>query len=457
MRNIVIIIIISTQGLFSQQINQDLFGFRMSTSFIFFDIEDSSFVNQVTNINPKLLCFPGGFGNFYHLQGPGYGVNVDEVASYNKGIKSKLAKSLNSISKKKGHHENYIYDFISLAKKTEARIIFNINILTEPVEDYIRVLEIFKENNLEVVAVELGGELYTREYKDIIDGDLYIQLARSCAENIKRYYPEILIGVVAAPVNTLARHNLWNDKLSKEKFYDAIIVHSYAKVIKGQAQDGRMVLEEKESNNKKELFSIYKDRAITYLNISYPTEILEYNEAFNNKPIWITEWNFQMSKTTGNTMLQALFVPSYLLEVLTNAKLNNIKLSTFHNMAGRTLSASMILKKKDTTYILSTYKPMQMLSYLFQIRDYSFSREMIKKDCFKYIFNAEKEKIIFWVNWSENYIKDKIPNGKWEKKEYFGPELYSNTFENGITYDTQELREEINLKPYSFTMIIANE
>ena len=68
-----------------------------------------------------------------------------------------------------------------------------------------------------------------------------------------------------------------------------------------------MVFEEQESENKKELFEIYRDRAIIYLQDKYPKEILEYNEAFNNDPVWITEWNFQMSKTTGNTMLQALF------------------------------------------------------------------------------------------------------------------------------------------------------
>ena len=116
-----------------------------------------------------------------------------------------------------------------------------------------------------------------------------------------------------------------------------------------------MVFEEQESENKKELFEIYRDRTIIYLQDKYPKEILEYNEAFNNEPVWITEWNFQMSKTTGNTMLQALFVPSYLLEILTNPALKSIELTTFHNMAGRTISASMLLRKKDKMHIMSSY------------------------------------------------------------------------------------------------------
>ena len=44
---------------------------------------------------------------------------------------------------------------------------------------------------------------------------------------------------------------------------------------------------------------------------------LFYNAIFN-KLIWITEWNLQMSKTTGNTMLQSLFVCNYFLELLSN-------------------------------------------------------------------------------------------------------------------------------------------
>ena len=179
MKILYIIIFVSCNlCLFAQQkINPNIFGFRMSTSFVFFDVEDSSFTNKVIDLNPKLLCFPGGFGNFYHLSGPAYGIDLDEVSNYNK-VKAEIGKSLNWIGRKKGHSSNYIYDFISLAKKTQAEVIFNINIINEPVEDYLRVLNIFKENNIKVIAVELGGELYTSEYKDIIDGELYISWQR---------------------------------------------------------------------------------------------------------------------------------------------------------------------------------------------------------------------------------------------------------------------------------------
>lgn len=465
MRKLYVILLVSCSlTLFAQQkINPNLFGFRMSTSFVFFEVEDSLFTNKVIDVNPKLLCFPGGFGNFYHLKGKGYGFDVEEVSMYNKGGKTEIGKSLNWVSKKKGHTKNYIYDFISLVNQTQSKVIFNVNILNEPVEDYLKVLEMFEENNIEVVAVELGGELYTREYKDVIDGELYIKLARACANNIKKQYPDILIGVVAAPVNTLRRHNLWNEKLALEKFYDAIIVHSYAKVTKGNAVDGRMVSEEKESGDKKITFDIYKQRAINYFKHDYPAKILEYGIAFENKPVWITEWNLQMSKTTGNTMLQALFTASYLLEASTNPKLANIELSTFHNMAGRTLSGSMLLRKNNNMYVLSTYTSMQMLGNIFLDKNYKGKKVIVSDECIKYVFTQDisDKKIVCWVNWSEDLLETERLNGEYVKKEYYAIDLFSTSFdEGGLNYFEKEYiynTERINIKPYSFTMIIYNE
>ena len=455
----IIIFVCCNLCLFAQQkINPNIFGFRMSTSFIFFDVKDSAFTKKVVDLNPQVLCFPGGFGNFYHLKGAGYGVDLDEVSSYNKGGKTEVGKSLNWISKKKGHTKNYIYDFISLARKTQSKVIFNVNILNEPKEDYLKVLEMFEENDIEVIAVELGGELYTREYKDVIDGELYIKLARKCANNIRNNYPDILIGVVAAPVNTLKRHNFWNKKLALEEFYDAIIVHSYAKVTKGKAIDGKMFSEKLESIDKNVSFSLYKERAIKYLNSDYPDEILEYNVAFDDKPVWITEWNLQMSKITANTMMQALFTSSYLLEASANPKLKSIELSTFHNMAGRTLSASMLLKKKNKMHVLVTYKPMKMLSEVFQNKDYIASKEDVEGELFKYIFTKDDRQIICWVNWSVDELSAQIPSGSWMQKEFSGENLYSTTFDQDeIIYNEKEVVNKIILKPYSFTMVIQNE
>ena len=88
-------------------VNPNLYGFRTSVAFIFFDIEDSVFMNHVQEIAPNVLSFPGGFGNFYHLDGIGYGIKLDEIKIYHKASKIKTVSNLKKIIDNKNHRDNY--------------------------------------------------------------------------------------------------------------------------------------------------------------------------------------------------------------------------------------------------------------------------------------------------------------------------------------------------------------
>ena len=68
--------------------------------------------------------------------------------------------------------------------------------------------------------------------------DDYIKKSEIISNAIKKSFPKILTAVVAAPLleDENHRHYVWNKKLSLLSFYDAIIVHSYAKVVKGKDQ-----------------------------------------------------------------------------------------------------------------------------------------------------------------------------------------------------------------------------
>ena len=463
---IVILLFFNVCCVAQQQINPNLFGFRLSTSFVFFDVEDTTFSNKVSRMNPQVLSFPGGLGNFYHLNGPAYGVNPEEVAFYHKGSKPKIAKTLSKISERKNHDKNYIYDFIELVKRTDAKVIFNVNILTEKKENYLKSLQLFYDNDIELIGVELGGELSNSVYKHEIDGVKYIELAKKCANEIKKVFPEAKLAAVAAPVNVLKRHDNWNHLLANEVFYDAIVVHSYAKVTKGESRFGQMKNEKVEGESKAEAFNIYKKRAIDFLQESYPSKISEYEIAFENKPIWITEWNLQMSKITANTLLQGLFVANYLLEVTANTELSTIELATFHNFAGRTLSGSMLMKKENKTHVLSTFTPMQIMSKLYINPNYILENKQVKDDCFIYNFSDKKtnDKLSYFVNWSNKSVTHKIKNGmqsNWLLQEYFGSTLYSTTLDDKdkIFTNTQKPQgiKELQLKPYSITVLSTDE
>ena len=74
MRKSIIIFLFCFEGLMAQSIHENIFGFATSNTFTYCDITDSSFLNKVIALQPKLLRFPGGtVGDFYHFGKHGYG------------------------------------------------------------------------------------------------------------------------------------------------------------------------------------------------------------------------------------------------------------------------------------------------------------------------------------------------------------------------------------------------
>tara|TARA_B100001540_G_C15813739_1_gene645945 strand:+ start:2183 stop:3523 length:1341 start_codon:yes stop_codon:yes gene_type:complete len=411
MRNnlFIFILFFFTYLLPAQKINPDIYGFATSNTFTYCDVSDTSFLNKVIAINPQVLRFPGGaVGNFYHFGKSGYGFDFNEIDKYHNGKFPKRSRGLESSRKKKQHHQDYIDDFITLARKTQAKAVLVANPFVEDDNDIIFMIQKLYKNNIEIIGVELGSELSNRSYflKGYTIED-YIFFAQRCSKNIKKQFPEIKTAVVAAPLGKRKdhRHNIWNSRLSAMNFYDAIIIHSYAKVIQGKAIDGQMVSEDIEGKNKTEEFEIYKNRVIDYLDTEYDREVQEYVSIYN-KPIWVTEWNLQMSKTTGNTLLQSLFVTQYLLEVYSNPSLSSIELTTYHNLGGRDFSGSIFRNNKEVLEIQSTYYPLTLLGKIFDYDIVKVEKEQ-SEEIFTYnCFDANNKLIISYViDWNKNYFR----------------------------------------------------
>lgn len=403
MKLILIIILFQYSMISAQEIQKNIFGFATSNTFTYCNIEDTSFTNKAILINPQILRFPGGaVGNFYHFGRRGYGFDFNEINKYHGGKFPKRAIGLENSRKKNKHQHDYIDDFIALAKQTNAKAVLVANPFVEQDQDIILMIQKLHKNNIEVVGVELGSELSNRSY--FLKGytiDDYILFAQRCSANIKKEYPDIKTAVVAAPLGKQKghRHNVWNSRLALMNFYDAIIIHSYAKVIKGKTLDGQMIFEEVENNSKIEEFEIYKNRAIDYLTTKYPVEIQEYFNLYN-KPIWVTEWNLQISQTTGNTLLQSLFVAQYLLEVFSNPNLSSIELTTYHNFGGRDVSGSIFRNNKDKLEIQSTYYPMIMVGKIFENEVVRIKKETGKEIfLYKCYDKYNKEVLRYQLDW----------------------------------------------------------
>ncbi|MBU45902.1 MAG: hypothetical protein CMD28_00560 [Flavobacteriales bacterium] len=437
------------------KVNPNLFGFRTSLAFVFFDIQDSIFMNEVKSISPNVLSFPGGFGNFYHLEGAGYGIKLDEIKKYHKQSKIKTVSNLKKIMSNKNHQENYIYDFIEMVKKTGSSAIYDANIISSDLNEVLNIIKLLLDSNINLLGVELGGELSNRSYSHFMNIDNYISLSKLYAKSIREVYKELPIAVVSAPNNrgSIKLEN-WNNKLAKENFYDAIIIHPYAKIVKGKDVEGRMLTVIPEGADKNDAYEIYKNRAIKYIILDFKLEIDKYNKTYNNKTIWLTEWNLQMSSITGNTLLQALFVAHQLIE-LASLNNSNIDIATFHNLAGRTISGSMIMSRNNKTNKNASFNSMRIVKELFRDSLFLAHKSEIKKDCFEYCFMLEdgNKKLYYWINWTGEPIKTDVRlTGK--KSEYFGENLFDKNSDNTeFQYNMMDFVDsEVKLAPYSVTL-----
>ena len=435
MKNILLIFILSffTYLLPAQEINPDIYGFATSNTFTYCDINDTSFTNKVLKINPQVLRFPGGaMGNFYHFNKNGYGFDFVEIEKFAKGSRFiQRSEALNRANIKKGHTQDYIDDFIKLVKLTDAKVVLVANMFVDN-DDIIKMISKMKSHNLAIIGVELGSELSNRTF--YLNGytiDEYIEDAEDCSDKIKKYYPQLRTAIVAAPLhsNPTHRHSVWNEKLSEMDFYNDIIVHSYAKVIKGKKEYGQMLTVEPEGDSQEEAFEIYKERTLKFLNEDFPNEIAEYNKIFN-KPIWITEWNLQISKTTGNTLLQSFFVAQYFLELMSNSHLKNVTLTTYHNMGGRDYGGSIFRNNKEVLEIQSTYYPLTFLGEIFKNNIVRVEKNQFN-NIFTYHCFDESDNIIisYDIDWDFRHFR---LNFKDITKIYSSNNLYDKVNLNGV-------------------------
>ena len=147
------------------------------------------------------------------------------------------------------------------------------------------------------------------------------------------------------------------------------------------------------------------------------------------------------------------------MELTTNKKLQNIELATFHNLAGRTISGSMIMIKKNQSQLLVSYRVMQMMHEIMDL-EFTGNKQEISNDYFLYTFNSDSENIQCYINWSDQEKTININlNQNVIIKEFYGNELYSTNKLGETSYNVLYGKNTSScvLKPYSITLVKYNE
>lgn len=301
--------------------------------------------NIMQTLRPRVLRFPGGtIGNYYHPDGPGYGMRPEETGN----VLPEIVKSQVQFK------QNAIYHFADMCKMSDSKVLFVANMLTGTTEEMLWCLNFFKERGIEVVGVELGNEFYFRVFREQYpDAETYIRQAKEWAGVIRKYNRNLTIAVVAAdptepnPKTDQGRFMMrWNQLLGKEQFYDTYVPHLYPKV---------SGCEQKGGENLKEVFECI-DFTLAIDHQNYHEIIVQhYKQFYGDKKMWVTEWNVDAASTTANTLRHAAFVADFIMGMAeANAVHNNlIDLACFHNFGSGGYAAPIfsVTHNKQAKYI----------------------------------------------------------------------------------------------------------
>lgn len=408
---------------FSQQysINQNFISF--STGYMFTaPIEEEPAVKTIAqNIRPAALRFPGGtIASYYHPDGKGYGLRQEDV----KGGFAEVTRAMVLFDK------NAIYHFADLCKMSNSDVVFVANMWTGTVEETLWCIDFFQKQNIKVIGVELGNEFYFKQYRSRYSSpQVYINHAKEFATAIRKKYPNIPLGVVAADPtepNPKGSHqqfmNQWNTDLGKESFYNFYIPHLYSKV---------EICEEKGGADLKAVFDC-ANLTLAPEFYRYPQIILDHYKLFyGNKKMWITEWNTDAGNTTSNTIRHAEFVSESLLGWIDLAAKNpEVEYAFFHNYGSGGYAApifsysnkqkELYLKKEGNIAYNSTYFSFLYLREIIDQKAQRISEKISypkglsnKEVIFKTFFNKSKNSLyLYFVNKSPQNIPFKIKGAK---------------------------------------------
>jgi hypothetical protein len=315
----------------SKKIFQDVFGVATGLVGPSVNVLDKSYQDLINQIQPALLRYPGGNGaNTFDL-------NTGLVMNKKKLIESGWSPShdkVTGVDKRNAYikvfypDENYTADlFNRFCKKVNGKPSWVVNIVDDP-QDVKKWLLGLKAKGIPAEIFELGNELFFAQWKDICENaEDYIEMCKEQTKVIKQVFPEARVGVVVESAwrtySALDDRNMndgeWNDALANEDFYDAVIIHLYSRYDEIGSEDDSSVDE-------------IRRWAFARSGPLLEPCVEDFKRKYEDKEIWITEWNLNQSQVRGvikrtapetlnywnpeHTQLAALFVCDKMLNFM---------------------------------------------------------------------------------------------------------------------------------------------
>lgn len=454
-------------------ISKGLSSFNLD-GFYFLASENDQCESEIKQITPAYVRFPGGtLSNYYHYDSPGYGLRQEDLnlteGDQIKHAAEKYFKKNSQALDKKGESENYIVPLKQLCINTSSEIVLTLNLFSSNESELDSFLRKLKQERYPIAFIELGNEYFFKAYQGVFPTvDSYIKKAQLITERCRFYFPKTPVGVCVSDYSAFGfdvkglhqmRLKNWNDGISKESFYDAIIIHNYSrtKACSNEATEENIkcILNENDEH-------IY---------VNFSESMTYYRKMFSGKPIWITEWNTSRPfEVTCNTFLQGLYYAEFMFKMM---EYPDIQLATYHNLLGGGCGYNMLKKMKQGGLKSVSYEVAQLISPIFQNESYMVESqsdiENTSSSFFIKTIQTKKTRYVYFINKTGQSkivpITDIIDLKVFKTthlKSIVAPHLFSglgdNNFKNSDDVYLLEEKNPVNLKlgAYSVTRLTCH-
>jgi hypothetical protein len=378
---------------------------------------------------------------------------------------------------------------------TGAEPVYVLNMLSKDLEHSLRGLRKAKALGLPVRYVEMGNELYFNlrfEMQRFPTPEAYGKTCFEWITAIKREFPEARCAVVSWEMVRSERHKNWTSRvLQHATNADAVIFHAYTPFgidnaterANNQAGEEGLtvggVLDKDPSVRQSQELTLLKEPKIFNKMILTALEVANRHKKMSvpaDKRIWATEFNSRSDNSSvRGTWANTLFISAFYLAFLENPQ---VEITHYHNIIGP-LFATFFTNKNGFNHLLNTKiasKPGTLTAGGFAMNafaratnlggmatrlEFENNAVLIKNDenvlhtLYGWsVLNGNKGKAIL-INFSSEQKAvslSEVMKG-WKYTHYTAPLEHYVMSDQGLTKRSGEIKDTLNLSPYSITIL----